>query len=228
MKRFVQILLVVLFPFFVLLAWVRIMLFPVFVQVEYQRAGFPPDPYGFTTRERIHWAEVSAAYLLSAEGPDYFSQFTLPGGSPLYNEREAKHMADVHDLVQKGMVLLGILAGAYLLGGAFLFWKDRTALWKTLSRAGKAALALLLTVLVVVALAWNWAFVAFHEVFFTGGTWMFPYSDTLIRLFPETFWQDGFASAVIGMLATCLLVWFASAKIPSWIARHGRPSAPKS
>jgi hypothetical protein len=57
---------------------------------------------------------------------------------------------------------------------------------------------------------------------------MFPYSDTLIRLFPETFWQDGFASAVIGMLATCLLVWFASAKIPSWIARHGRPSAPKS
>jgi integral membrane protein (TIGR01906 family) len=226
-KRFVQILLVILFPFLVMLAWVRIMLFPVFVQVEYQRPGFPPDPYGFTTRERIHWAEVSAAYLLSSAGPDYFSQFTLPDGSPLYNEREAKHMADVHDLVQKGMVLLGILAGMSLLGGAFLFWKDRAALWKTLSAAGIAGLALMLTVLIVVALTWNWAFVAFHEVFFTGGTWTFPYSDTLIRLFPENFWQDGFATGFLGMLVTCLVVWFSSAKIPSWLARRNSPPALK-
>jgi integral membrane protein (TIGR01906 family) len=226
-NRFIQTVLVILLPFLVLLTWVRIMLFPVFVQVEYQRPGFPPDEFGFTTRERIHWAEVSAGYLLSAEGPDYFSQFTLPGGSPLYNEREVKHMVDVHDLLQKGMLLLEIIAGVYLLGCAFLFWKDRTALWKTLSTAGKASLALLLTVLVIVALAWNWAFVAFHEVFFTGGTWMFPYSDTLIRLFPETFWQDGFATAVIGMLATCLLIWLAAAKLPAWAARRGKPPTPK-
>jgi integral membrane protein (TIGR01906 family) len=227
MKSLIQILLVIFFPFLVLLVWVRIMLFPVFVLVEYQRPGFPPDEFGFTAQERIHWAEISAAYLLSNAGPDYFSQFTLPGGVPLYNEREMKHMADVHDLVRKGMLLLEILGGASLLGCAFLYWKDRKALWNTISTAGKAAFALLLTVLVVVGLAWNWAFVTFHEVFFSGGTWLFPYSDTLIRLFPETFWQDGFATGVLGMLATCLLTWFAAAKIPGWFARRGKPPAAK-
>jgi integral membrane protein (TIGR01906 family) len=220
MKSFIRIALIVLFPFLVLLGWVRIMLFPVFVQVEYRRPGFPPDSYGFTAKERIHWAEVSAQYLLSSAGPEYFSQYTLPDGSPLYSEREVKHMADVHDLLQKGMLLLEIIAVGFLLGCVFLFWKDRTALWKTIATAGKAAFLLLLAVLITVALAWNWAFVTFHEVFFSGGTWMFPYSDTLIRLFPETFWQDGFATGVIGMLATCLLTWLAAAKIPGWIARR--------
>ncbi len=227
MKTILRTILVALFPFFVLLVWVRMMLFPLFVTVEYQRPGFPPDPYGFTTQERIHWANISAQYLISDAGPDYFSQFTLPGGQPLYNEREAQHMVDVHNLVQKGMLLLVILVVVYLLGGAFLYWKDRAALWRTLAAAGKVGLGVLLTVLIVVALAWNWAFVTFHEVFFTGGTWMFPYSDTLIRLFPETFWQDGFATGVIGMLATCLLVWFAAAKLPAWITRRGGSPAPQ-
>ena len=102
MKLFIRTILIILFPFLVLLVWVRIMLFPIFVQVEYPRPGFPPDVFGFTTQERIHWAEISANYLLSREGPNYFSQFTLPGGSPLYNEREMKHMADVqHSLLNK-------------------------------------------------------------------------------------------------------------------------------
>ena len=227
MKILIRTILIILFPLLILLLWVRIMLFPAFVIVEYQRPGFPPDEFGFTTQERIHWAEISANYLLSPEGPDYFSRFSLPDGSPLYNDREMSHMADVHDLVRKGMVLLGILAALYLLGGAYLFWKDRAALWRTLAMAGVVGFGVLLTVLIVASLAWNWAFVTFHEVFFSGGTWTFPYSDSLIRLFPETFWQDGFASGVIGMLATCLLTWLAAAKLPGWIARRGKPSAAK-
>ena len=228
MKILIRTILIILFPLLVLLLWVRIMLFPAFVIVEYQRPGFPPDEFGFTTQERIHWAEISASYLISSEGPDYFSRFTLPDGSPLYNDREMKHMADVHDLVRKGMGLLEIIVALYLLGGAYLAWKDRVALLRTLATAGVVGFGVLLTVLVVGGLGWNWAFVTFHEVFFSGGTWMFPYSDSLIRLFPETFWQDGFATGVIGMLATCLLTWLAAAKLPGWVARRSKPSTAKN
>ena len=35
-------------------------------------------------------------------------------------------------------------------------------------------------------------FVAFHGLFFEGNTWLFLFSDTLIRLFPIRFWQDAF------------------------------------
>jgi len=51
-------------------------------------------------------------------------------------------------------------------------------------------------------------FVAFHEVFFDPGTWVFRYSDTLIRLFPERFWRDAFlaiaALSLVGGLAVAL------------------------
>jgi len=35
-------------------------------------------------------------------------------------------------------------------------------------------------------------FTAFHNVFFQPGTWQFYWTDTLIRLFPQRFWQDIF------------------------------------
>ena len=33
-------------------------------------------------------------------------------------------------------------------------------------------------------------FAGFHSLFFEGDSWLFLYSDTLIRLFPIRFWQD--------------------------------------
>jgi len=46
---------------------------------------------------------------------------------------------------------------------------------------------------------WNF-FAWFHSLFFEGDTWLFEYSDTLIRLFPIRFWQD----AVIMMAVIAL------------------------
>ena len=47
---------------------------------------------------------------------------------------------------------------------------------------------------------WNF-FAWFHSLFFTGNSWIFEYSDTLIRLFPIRFWQDTFLAAAIIVLA---------------------------
>jgi integral membrane protein (TIGR01906 family) len=41
-------------------------------------------------------------------------------------------------------------------------------------------------------------FINFHLIFFEGSSWLFKYSDTLIRLFPIQFWQDIFL--VFGIL----------------------------
>jgi integral membrane protein (TIGR01906 family) len=220
LKAILRIFLIAAFPFLLFLGWVRIMLLPVFIEAEYRRPGFPDDPVGFTTAERLQWADISRRYLLSDAGPEYFAQYRLADGSPLYNERELKHMADVQTLVHQAMRILAVLGAAYLAACAFLLWKDRPLLRSTLAAAGIGTFGLLITVLAVVALAWDWAFTSFHRVFFTGETWLFPYTDTLIRLFPVAFWQDGFAAAVIGMLATCLSVWFFASILPRWIERR--------
>jgi integral membrane protein (TIGR01906 family) len=223
MKTIVRFFLIFAFPLLVLLGWVRIMLFPAFIEWEYRRPEFPADPYGFTSAERLQWANVSRGYLLSNAGADFFSQYHLADGSPLYNEREVQHMADVHVLVQKAMILLVVLVILYLAGGAFLFWKDRDLLRRSLAAAGIGTFGFLIFVMAVVALSWDFWFVTFHHVFFTGETWLFLYSDTLIRLFPVMFWQDGATTAVIGMLLTSLLVWFGAAILPRWIHRK-RPA----
>jgi uncharacterized membrane protein len=38
--------------------------------------------------------------------------------------------------------------------------------------------------------AWQFWFNTFHLIFFKPGSWLFSYSDTLIRLFPVEFWFD--------------------------------------
>jgi hypothetical protein len=44
----------------------------------------------------------------------------------------------------------------------------------------------------------DWFFVQFHEALFTGDTWLFPDSDTLIRLYPDVFWSD-FGGVLAGL-----------------------------
>jgi integral membrane protein (TIGR01906 family) len=61
-----------------------------------------------------------------------------------------------------------------------------------------AAMAALLTLLVA---GFSLLFTGFHSVFFESGTWVFYYSDTLIRLFPMRFWRDVFALLILLTLA---------------------------
>jgi uncharacterized membrane protein len=40
-------------------------------------------------------------------------------------------------------------------------------------------------------------FTWFHGLFFEGDSWLFLFSDTLIRLFPIRFWEDAFLLAAV-------------------------------
>ena len=63
-------------------------------------------------------------------------------------------------------------------------------------------LAVAIGLIVIVGIVINpnvfWGFfTAFHKLFFEGDSWLFLYSDTLIRLFPIRFWQDTFLFAAV-------------------------------
>ncbi len=51
-------------------------------------------------------------------------------------------------------------------------------------------------------------FTGFHRIFFTGDTWLFYTSDSLIRLFPERFWSDAFLYIGIFTIAGGLIAIF--------------------
>jgi integral membrane protein (TIGR01906 family) len=82
-----------------------------------------------------------------------------------------------------------------------------------LQRGGILTLITLGLIILTVLVAFNYLFILFHEIFFKAGTWTFLFSDTLIRLFPERFWEDTFL--VVGGLSAALgiLFFFFSTKI---------------
>ena len=61
-----------------------------------------------------------------------------------------------------------------------------------LRRGGWLLIGLVVAIGLFGALAFWQFFTLFHSLFFEGDSWLFLYSDTLIRLFPMQFWQDAF------------------------------------
>lgn len=192
-KRILSLLIVILFPFFAVLTSIRIALTPLFINLEYRLPGFPADTYGFSTADRLHWAQYSIDYLLGRVTHADFSAQLLPDGTPLFNPRELAHMLDVRNLTEPVLAIwMGLCI--FLIGTLVVFvaLKEIPVLIKSLRTGGRLTILLIITILLGVWLNFNLLFTKFHQIFFEGDSWLFYLSDNLIRLFPIRFWQDLF------------------------------------
>jgi integral membrane protein (TIGR01906 family) len=196
-------------PIFLLGLGLRILLTPLFYNVEYRLPWFPPDTYGFTQEDRLRLAPYAVDYLLNDADISYLGDLTFEDGSPLFNERELSHMHDVK-VVTKGAlrawyVTVILMVG---LGGWARYGNWWQAFREGLRRGGWLMVGLVVALGLFGAVAFWQLFTLFHGLFFEGDTWLFLYSDTLIRLFPIRFWQDAFLWAGVisvgGALALAL------------------------
>lgn len=184
---------------------IRVMLSPLYYTIEYNMPYFPPDNYGFTKADRMKWAPYAVNYLTNNADISYLGDLKFDDGTPLYNERELSHMDDVKR-VTKGalnawyvsLVLLAALGAWASFGG---WWQDyRLGLmrggWLMVGLAVAIGLIVVVGIVVDPNIFWNF-FAGFHHLFFTGDSWLFLFSDTLIRLFPLRFWMDAFLFAAV-------------------------------
>ena len=167
--------------------------------------GFPDDTYGFSQSDRLKWSKLAVQYLINNSDQNYLGDLTFTDGTPLYNARELSHMMDVKRVV-KPLLVTGysswVLLAVIGLISQFKGWKSEFR--KGLRIGGSIVLGLLtITGLFALISFWNF-FSFFHSIFFEGDSWIFLYSDTLIRLFPLRFWQDAFLIAGIIILGTSL------------------------
>jgi len=195
----------ILIPLFLIGLAIRVLLSPIFLQIEYNMPYFPRDEYGFTKEDRLKWAPYALNYLVNNADISYLGELNFDDGTPLYNERELSHMDDVKRVTQGALrvwyLSLAVLA---LLG----LWAWFGGWWQAyrmgLMRGGWLMVGLAVTVglIVVIGILINpdiffSFFAAFHGLFFEGDSWLFLYSDTLIRLFPIRFWQDAILLAAV-------------------------------
>lgn len=195
--KLARVLVIICLPFFFGFTMIGLVINDSYPRYQYNNPNFPEDPFGFTAEERVELALVAVDYLRRPEPAEQviylLEEQTLPGTNrPLYNEREIDHMIDVK-LLTDGIrrlnrwAMVGLLLGLALLsiGPGRL-----PAVFEAIMMGGIATVALLLFIGLFLLLAWDIFFVQFHELLFPTGTWMFPHSDSLIRLFPEKFWFD--------------------------------------
>lgn len=193
LRRGITLLVTVMVPLILIMTSIRLLMTDAFLQVEYRSPGFPADPYGFTLDDRLHWSRLSVDYLLNNAGISFLQDLRFSDGTPIYNERELSHMLDVKNLVQLMLRVWALLLIVLVLVGILAWrkhWSDDFR--RGLSRGGWLTVGLVVAILAAVAVSFTWLFTEFHRLFFVGNTWIFYYSDTLIRLFPLRFWQDGF------------------------------------
>lgn len=218
LKNIAQAVIIIILPVFLVLTNVRLLMSEAFLRYEYSKSSFP-EPTRFTVEERMAFARASVAYLLTDAGIEALRDLADDLG-PIYNERELHHMEDVKVLTRKAFplqVFLGVFL-LILIGGAVYRGAElRLAALRGLIGGATVTWVFFVGLTLLVVLNFNWFFTQFHLIFFEGETWLFPVTDSLIRLFPPKFWFD--ASMLIGglTLAQAAIVggaaWFLLRKI---------------
>lgn len=161
-----------------------------------------------TTQAEVE--RVTSSYLADIYLDGDFGT-SLDGDGPLLDESERSHMTDVSRLVR---LLAGILVVALVLAGVAAAWlrnePRRQGRIMLLAAGGVGAAAVALAI--VFAVAFEPAFLAFHELFFPPGTYLFATGSELIVLFPEPFWFDaallaGVAIVLVAVVVSLIGLW---------------------
>jgi len=192
-RHAITVVVIILVPLALFLSAIRLVLNPLFLRIEYNAPNFPADTYGFTQQDRLKWAPFAVEYLKNDADISYLGNLKFEDGTPLYNERELSHMVDVKNLVQLMFKVWSAVVGL-LIGLGLAAWGAKWSLeYRTgLAWGGWITVGIIVLLIVGIFLSFNSLFNNFHQLFFEGGTWLFFFSDTLIRLFPMRFWQDAF------------------------------------
>ncbi|MFL7792928.1 MAG: TIGR01906 family membrane protein [Anaerolineae bacterium] len=208
LPRLLQWLLVLLLPLLLVVANLRIANGHWFVRWEYNKPGFPPDDYGLTTEERTRLAEVCVDYLAPGASISLLADLRLPNGDPAFYERELGHMVDVQRAFTQVTVAAGVGVLLWIVGFVVLAVprQRRRVAAATLLTGGFFTLGLLAVIGAVMAVSWWEFFTAFHRIFFSEGTWVFEYTDTLIRLFPMQLWIDVAVVVVVLLVIEAILI----------------------
>ena len=109
---------------------------------------------------------------------------------PLFTEDEYSHMADVRRVFDGAKLLIpaGLFVMAIRLQRARV--RSAEAMFRLVRDGAVAAGVVVAALGIIAALAFEQAFLLFHEVFFPQGNFLFdPATSNLVRLYPDWYWQ---------------------------------------
>lgn len=176
---------------------------PVYTTATVQALRVPASA-GLSTADTVALSNRVRALVAD---PEYDRLPASWRGRPAFDTAAVSHLLDVRAVISGARVAVGIVA---LLLAAYAAWCVAKRRFAPLGRGMRwGALGLVAgTIIAVVAAVTSFdaLFTAFHGLFFSAGTWVFPEDSLLIRLFPERFWvASGAAWAVLIVVGAAVL-----------------------
>lgn len=170
-------------PVVLILANVLLFMNPAWLAFQYSQPDFPPS-VRFTAQERSYFGSESIEYVRGNRSLDQFKALGV------YQDREIKHMVDVRLLVDQVKIILPVIAILLVISLVVLSRQPdtRTFAPRSLFNGARLTIGLFLAVGIFAAVGFNTFFTLFHRVFFTGDSWLFLYTDSLIQFYPLPFW----------------------------------------
>ena len=201
---------IITLPVFIILSNVRIILNPWFPTYEYHRPGFPSDSQGMDADTRNRLAINAIKFLVGDLDVSYLNNDIDVYGDPTYSNRELSHMQDVKSVISRVLGLWKI-SGAMLI--AALLWlcirpNTSAIIRQAVTNGSGVVIVMLIGLLAYIIINFDGFFTTFHQMVFESGTWMFSYTDMLIRLFPPRFWSDVAIYIAATSLFEGLLLWW--------------------
>lgn len=140
----------------------------------------------------LHHVSDSLVHYID-DGSGNLMQTVMIDGKPtvFFNAKERQHLEDIRLLVIAFRRFLFVIQVAILVGLLFLYYgsgKNLIELIAPLKIAFWTAIALLLFLLSLYFIDFDWAFRRFHEIFFNNDLWLLnPATDRLIQMMPLDF-----------------------------------------
>jgi len=161
---------------------------PAFTRVFSARYALAEDA-GLSGPRMLEIAEQVRVFVTDADAP------ALPAtvnGRPGFDAAAVSHLVDVRNVLLGAQLLTGILAGIVTLWLAVEVARRRTERIAAAMHAGAITSVALVGIAALAGVFdFERLFSAFHTLFFSAGTWTFPYDSLLIQTFPEPFWITG-------------------------------------
>ena len=192
-------------PLLLLLSNLYVVATAAFIRHEYGKSGFPSSEV-YDSSERLPLALATLRYVRFGEGTGQLTALSSQGRA-VYNEREVQHLVDVRRVIRGAFLLHGACVLLASLAIA-LAWRarERSALLQSIYHGCQILLVALASIGLLAYTSFDVFFTAFHRVFFSGDSWLFAYTDTLIQLFPVPFWMDATWALALLAVAESLLV----------------------
>ncbi len=164
-----------------------------------------------------NFADKSVPDVTAKQLIEYFKSDSLElPGIDLFNQKEKEHLLDVKLLIDWSLDKYFFFLIVSMLCVLLLYFVDKKNFIKRVSYSllfGGLLTIIFTIVLVISILKFDFMFTQFHLVFFPQGNWMFPTEYNLIKLFPKSFFFDGFVVVIILSLIQSFVLLLISSSI---------------